>query len=123
MVRATADVQSTFDYDLKSVEGGVVTIRRMTYGQLLERRDMAMRMEMEQVTGTKEAKGELKITQAEVALYDFAHCIVDHNLEDENGNKLNFSKREDIVRLDPRVGDEVGMLIDKLNQFEDQLGN
>jgi hypothetical protein len=63
-------------------------------------------------------EGTIKVMQALVTQYEFSHCIVEHNLEDENEQLLNFSTPETLKALDPRVGDEISQLIDRLNQFE-----
>jgi hypothetical protein len=48
---------------------------------------------------------------------DFQSCIVDHNLEDETGRKLDFRSFSDIDMLDPKIGEEISTLIDELNNF------
>jgi hypothetical protein len=41
---------------------------------------------------------------------------LDHNLEDEFGNKLDFSNGMTLQVLDPRIGVEIERYIDELNQ-------
>jgi hypothetical protein len=65
----------------------------------------------------------MKMTQERVVVFEFGNCVVDHNLEDEKGRKLNFKAPQDVFMLDPRVGDEIQQHIDDMNNFEDDLGN
>jgi hypothetical protein len=67
--------------------------------------------------------GEMKLITEESTLFDFVHCILDHNLEDENGNKLNLTNKADIARLDPRIGEEIDTFLGELNNFEEDEGN
>jgi hypothetical protein len=55
----------------------------------------------------------------EINDFEFKSCIVDHNCEDEEGNKLNLTTAQDINRLDPKVGQEIEKLIADMNNFED----
>jgi len=55
--------------------------------------------------------------------YEFEHCIADHNLEDENGQKLDFSNELTLKTLDPRVGQEIEEAIDKLHNVEENVKN
>lgn len=126
MPRATANVVDAEKYELKTLPDGFVQLRRLTYGQKLERRAMSSVASAETQKGNKNMKLQMQMINEQATLFDFTHCIVDHNLEDENGNKLNLGNVNDIRRLDPRIGDEVERLIDKLNNFEEddeELGN
>jgi hypothetical protein len=76
--------------------------------------------------GKGDTKGELDMLQFAATFFDFQRCIVSHNLEknvgtDEQPNLvlLNFSNQQDFLILDPRVGDEISGLLDKMNNFED----
>jgi hypothetical protein len=81
---------------------------------------MAGKMAM---SGTTEQNMQIDVSmmQLAVAQYEFQNCLVEHNLEDENGNTLSFP--QDMGRLNPRIGEEISSLIDKLNQFEVSEGN
>ena len=120
MPRATV-VQTTKDYDLKTVDGGKVTVRRMTYGEKLSRQDDLMSM------STTRADGEVSLNMNTMfkkgALTDFANLVVSHNLTDENDRPLNFKDAKDVLALDPRVGDEIGSYIDEINSFGEDLKN
>jgi hypothetical protein len=121
MPRATVDTSKTDRFELKTLpasegeEAGFVVLRRMSYGEFLKRRDMISKMSM---------KGEGKNTEAimemaneVVTRFEFLTCIVDHNLEDANGNPLDFRSNKTFAVLDPVVGEEVAELIDDYNGF------
>jgi hypothetical protein len=118
MPRATVNVSTTEHHDLKSLPEGFVELRRLTYGQMVQRRAM-MKLSVE--TGkNKDFKGEMAMASEEITRFEFAHAIVDHNLEDESGRKLNLSAPVDFASLDPRVGTEIETLITKMNNFDDE---
>jgi len=52
--------------------------------------------------------------------YDFAYCIGEHNLQNPDQTLVDFTKPMAIKMLDPRVGTEIEMLIDKINNTEDE---
>lgn len=118
MVRATTSLD-TVRHDLTSVEGGWVEIRPMTYGQFLQRRDMAMRMGLSGAGKTGIEKLDIDMMQEAVTRFEFKVCIADHNLEDENGRKLSLSEPNDFSKLDPRIGQEISSLIEEITQWED----
>lgn len=106
--------------ELTSCEGAFVIVRRMTYGEKLHRSNIATQFIMDAKSGgsDKDFRGEMKMQTEEVAYWDFANLVVDHNLEDANGNKLNFKNKVDIQKLDPVIGEEVGEIIDDFNSPE-----
>jgi hypothetical protein len=117
MPRAVADLQATEKHDLKTCPGGYVVLRRMSYGQKLQRQTMATEAS---VRGEgKKQEMSLQMMQQRVTAYEFAHCIADHNLDDERDQKLNFTNEVDVFRLDPRTGEEIAELISSMNNFED----
>lgn len=126
MPRATANLDPEEKKELKTCPGGYVTLRRLTYGQKLDRMKHVGKLSVDMRGKGKSTRGEMEMLQKASTVYDFKMCIVDHNLEDENGNKLNLQLERDIDRLDPRIGEEISDLIDELNNFEvedDELGN
>lgn len=126
MPRATFDTSITQRFDLKSLpasgseEVGWVELRKLTYGQILQRRDMAAKIAIEGL-GDKRSD-DLKVTtdliQKAVTEYEYKNCIADHNLEDGQGVKLNFGDAINVQNLDPQVGQEISDLIDKLNDWD-----
>ena len=121
MPRATVSTD-TEKFDLKSCPGGWVELSRLTYGQLIERREMAADMKISG-GGGQNVEGSIKQMQARVTDFEFKHCITSHNLEDADGELLNFKLAGIWATLDPRIGDEISTLIDNMNQFEADQGN
>lgn len=107
-------------FHLKSVEGAWVDLKPLPYGLLIERRDKASRMSMVSDRGGRtENRMDIDMMQSETRRYEFNHCVIDHNLGDGNGRKLNFSNPSEMNLLDPKVGQEIEQLIDTLNQLEE----
>lgn len=123
MPRATADLSAGEKVDLKSLSEGWVQLRKLSYGEMLERQDMAGKMAMsaDAMAGGKNPEATIQMAQSIVTAYEFARCIVEHNLEDEGGNKLNFQNAVHVNSLDPQVGEEISELIDKLNHLPEDL--
>jgi hypothetical protein len=121
MPRATINPADTQRHELKTLEGGYVVLRRMSYGKFLDRQSDAMMMK---VTGDAAGDREmdLRMMGRQTALLEFKECVVEHNLEDENGNVLDFSKPGTLDILDPRIGQEIGEYLNALNSFEGRLG-
>lgn len=117
MPRATVNLDSV-RRDLKTLPGAFVELRTMSYGEYLHRRDLALKMSMEG-RDTKNSKVLIDTVQEAVAAYELKTCVVDHNLEDESGRKLQLGNPMDFRRLDPRVGQEIGNYIDELNKFDE----
>ena len=122
MPRATTDISTTEKFELKSLEEGFIIVRRLTYGEKLERRAMVSGMKVETGKG-KDFAGEMQLMNEKATIFDFQKCIVEHNLEDENGNTLNLSSPVDVRRLDPRIGEEIENILGDLNNFEVDEGN
>ena len=129
MPRATVNMTSTTRHDLKTLPGGFVELRRLSYGQTLQRQSLlTLRMIRDAETKASDTvKSEINMANLEVTTFDFTNCIVDHNLEDENGRKLVLSNPAHFQRLDPRIGQEIDQLISEMNNFdeesEEELGN
>jgi len=118
MPRATVDISKTERHELKSCPGGFVVLRPLSYGEFLRRREMAGSMSINAGTAQgKEVEGVIKMAQRVVTEFEFKNCIVDHNLEDENGNMLDFRQPKTIAQLHPQIGEEIGQYIDGMNQF------
>jgi hypothetical protein len=125
MPKATANIVEPERHDLKTLPEGFVVLKRLTYGQKLERKAMASIAQAETGRG-QNMKMQIAMVNEQAQLYDFTHCVVDHNLEGDDGNKLNFADINAIRSLDPRIGEEIERLMDKMNNFEEDdpdLGN
>jgi hypothetical protein len=110
--------KTTERYELKSLPEAFVVIRRMNYGEKLNRQDEMINMRTGGNENGSSFAAEIKLMNKKVALQDFASLIIDHNLTDENDRPLNLKNPSDVLMLDPRIGDEIGQLIDNLNSFE-----
>lgn len=124
MPRATVSTEPERK-DLKSLPGGYVTLRRMPYGAWLHRQEMALRLQMEAQGGRGNAnatmKGEMQMANKAVTVFEFQQCIVDHNLENDSDERLDFRTPGAVEQLDARVGNEIGEYIREMHEFD--LGN
>lgn len=129
MPRATVDITRTNKVDLKSLPGGYVELRKLSYGQFLERQSLAMKMSMavQKSNSQKNSEAAMSLEQAQlaVAVFEMRHCVASHNLEDDQGNLLDFRIDAATTLLDPVVGQEIGAAIDEMNQLPsgDNQGN
>lgn len=122
MPKATVSTEAE-KFELKSAPpDGYIVVQRMSYGAMLQRQQIAMNVMVEADRKKKggDTKAEMKFAQSEVFLYEM-QCVIDHNLEDEAGRKLNLRSAADLARLDPRVGSEINDIIQELHQFEEDL--
>lgn len=129
----TATVNTDFGepIQLKSLEGAFVKLRPLNYGMRLERLDKASKMYMEMSdSDIRRRRGRGNEPETIKAFidsqnkwarqFDFAYCIGDHNLEDSDGKKLDFSNPMTIEILNPRVGQEISDMLDELNGEESE---
>ena len=133
MPRATVS-QDTERCNLVTCEGGYVDLRTLSFHEMNTRADIATRMYQEQ-TAQPRSKGGRRSQQSEpdvvrgyfeimnvaVTEFEFRNCIVDHNLEDENGNLIDFTRPMQAWRLDPKIGQEISALIDARNQMDEDV--
>lgn len=107
-------------FSLQTLPGGFVTLRPLSYGELLTRREMGTKL----LGDMGSSKIEVDTLQQLARAYDFEHCIADHNLyaDDAETEKLDFSNALTLTLLDPQIGQEIERLIDKLNEVA-ELGN
>lgn len=119
MPRATANPQDTDKVDLKSLEGAWIVLRRMSFGQITERRAL-MKLSIATSRGSKDVQGEMALANQKVTQFEFKACVVEHNLEkDDEGTLLNLSSPIDLASLDPKVGQEIEREIEKRNNFDE----
>lgn len=116
-------IQSSEEYKLKSCAGGIVKIRRMTFGESLVRKDMmasvAMEMQNRSSKGNDSMKLQMDLLQEKTTLWEFANLIVSHNLTDSNDKLLDFKNPANVKALEGRIGDEIQQYINELNSFEE----
>lgn len=94
---------------------GYVIVRRMNYGEKLLRDGMAAKFLMSGSAKDSNVQGQIDMQTEEVALWEFANLVVEHNLTDANDVALNFKNKAHVKMLDPAIGDEIGRLIDAQN--------
>lgn len=112
--------QETIKKELKSLEGGYVVLRQLSYDEMLERRDGATKMLMERGGSNADSRMAVQIANKWSNEYTFPRCIADHNLTDENGVALDFRKPALVFQhLDPRVGAEIERYIDEMNNEDE----
>jgi hypothetical protein len=116
MPRATV-IQESVRRELKSCPGGWVDLKQLPYSDMLRRQDKAMQYSTE--PGKADSKVNIAFANEWTTKFDFARCIVDHNLEDEDGNKLDFKNQLVLDILDPRIGAEIDQLIAEMHTVEE----
>jgi len=121
---AVNNTEDTQRFDLKSAPpDGFVVLRRMTYGQVVQRRAlMKLSMDMSGKGRNKDFKGEMAMASVDINNFEFKHCIVEHNLEKSDGVLLNLASPVDLQLLDPRVGQEIERYITSMNNIESEEG-
>lgn len=112
-------------HDLKSLPEGYVKLRRMPYAAWLTRQEMSMKMTVESQGKGRSAgmKGDMAMANRAVTTFEFARCVVEHNLQYENGELMDFKMPSAFEALDTMVGNEIADYIMKLHEFEDGLEN
>ena len=118
MPRATFNPDDTIRFNLKSLPDGYVVIRRHMYGNMLKRRQMGIDTQIAEINGERTANVTMNV--ATTTAFDFAHCVVEHNLEDEAGNTLNFNNAGHVAALMGPVGDEISAYIDQMNTWDSE---
>jgi hypothetical protein len=123
-------------FDLKSVKDGFVVLKRLSYGQKMSRRSLLSKAKMQTGGSGNRAErrakanqgfmAELELMNDKVTFFEFANCIIDHNLEyltdpDDLSSvaKLDFTNPEHVKMLAGNVGEEIDELINDLNNFEE----
>jgi len=113
MPRATVDENATERYELETLPEGYVVLKKMTFGERARVREMTLQASMS-ARGSDDSL-KMMVSQVDVDEYEFSHSIVEHNLEDANGNLLQFTRKGSVASLDPAVGAEISKLIDEMN--------
>jgi hypothetical protein len=123
MPRATVSTE-TIRKELRSLPGAFVELRQLSWAEMMKRRDIASRMyadvSTKQGTATQETiRQYMEVVNVAIMEFEFKNCIVDHNLEDDNGNLLDFSNPMALSILNPKVGSEIDRYIEELNQEDE----
>jgi hypothetical protein len=129
MPKATVS-HDTVHVELKSCPGGFVELRQLSYAEMMTRRDIASRMYAEfKNTGSGSnvnleaedtVKQYMEVVNVAIMEFEFKNCIQDHNLEDDDGNKIDFGNPMSYRILHPKIGAEIATAIDKLNQEDEE---
>ena len=112
MPQAIVRDQEPDKFDLESLPGGFVALRKLTYGEMLHRRDLTTKI----TPGQGRRDTSITMDNTAVTVFEFSRAIVDHNLEDD-GMKLDLSKRATVEQLDPVIAQEIEQLIADMNQL------
>lgn len=105
--------KNTERFELTTLPGAYVVVRRMSFGEKLERQDDMINMR------SVDKELAFQMMNKKLTTKDFGNLVVDHNITDENERKLNFRDAKDVEVLDPRVGEEISTRIDSINAFEE----
>jgi hypothetical protein len=118
MPRATVAAEPK-RFDLKSCPpDGYVLIREMSYGERMVRN--AKQGKMKVLKKNADHIGEVEMALAELSKWDMSNLVVEHNLQDDDGQLLDLSSDRDLRKLSSRIGEEIGKYIDELNNFDDE---
>lgn len=121
--------QETERFDLESAPpDGYVVLRKFSYGEKVKIRSLTARVHIAQAEVAKKQKearqkgediedldAEMSFDMEAVLAYKFKKAIVQHNLEDAKGRKLDFKSRSDFHLLDEAVGEEIEDSIEEYN--------
>jgi hypothetical protein len=123
MPRATISTE-TFRRELKTCPGGFVELRQLSWAEMMKRRDIASRMYADVSTKTGPASQEtirqyMEVVNVAIMEFEFKNCIVDHNLENDDGVLLDFSNAMSLQILNPKIGSEIDRYIEELNQEDE----
>jgi hypothetical protein len=119
MPKATASKQGQ-KFNLKELPEGYVVLRKLNYGEMLARRNLGMGVTAPFKRDSDSIDMKLDLSQEEVRVYEFSHMVIEHNLEDDGGRKLNLMDRNDISKLDPKIALEIEGYITELNLPDDE---
>jgi hypothetical protein len=66
---------------------------------------------------------EIKQAQTAVAAYELRTCVLEHNLEDNEGRLLDLKNPMSLDQLDGRIGEEIAAHIESMHNWETELPN
>jgi hypothetical protein len=122
MPRATISTE-TIRKELKTCPGGFVELRQLSWAEMMKRRDIASRMYADVKTSQTSVQDTIRqymeVVNVAIMEFEFKNCIVDHNLEDDEGNRLDFSNPMSLSILNPKIGSEIDRYIEELNQEDE----
>jgi hypothetical protein len=124
MPRASVD-PTIHHKELRTVPGGYVDLRVLSFHEMEMRKDIAGRMYREvsenddETTEEEAMRAYFEAMNVAVTTFEFRNMIVDHNLylDDAETQKIDFRKPMHQWKLDPKVGEEISILIDGLTKI------
>jgi len=127
MPRASVD-PTIHHKELRTVPGGYVDLRVLSFHEMEMRKDIAGRMYREvsenddEVSEEEAMRAYFEAMNVAVTTFEFRNMIVEHNLylDDEETQKIDFRKPMHTWKLDPKVGEEISMLIDGLTKLAEE---
>jgi len=99
-------------------EAGYVNIRRLTFGEKQTRRSINSKMTVKASKGKKDVDTVIDAFNEKTDFFDFANCIVSHNLQAADGSPLDFRNVAHVQSLAGNVAEEISTYIDQVNNFE-----
>jgi hypothetical protein len=126
---ATSAGNPTQRFELKSLPGGYIVLRRLDFGQKMFRKSLLAKPKLETSSKSRRQSGfvaELEFLNDKITQYEFATCIIEHNLtylvNPTDGiaseARLDFTIPDHVKMLDGRVGEEIDDLITDFNNFD-----
>ena len=120
MPKATINTTST-KHDLVSAPpDGFVELKRRSYGDSLERRDIMMTLGIK--GEGKDAESAMKLQNRAVTAFEWAKSITGWNLVDENDVQLDWHKANIFDIIDPFIATEITQAIADMHAYENELG-
>src|SRR5260221_13954210 len=103
---ATVSIEETSRYDLSSLEGAFIVLKRLPYGDWLTRQEMAIEVTLQAQNGKNPQNdmGRIAFANRKVTEWEFKNCIVEHNLTNADDTPLDFNSSMTFKMLNPRVG-------------------
>lgn len=112
----------TEKHELKSLPGGYVVARKLSYGEKQRRMQIAsgQSIHTQARSNGQPDKVDVSINSFDIQQFDFMHCIIEHNLfkDDDERVKFNFRNALDLMDLDDAIGQEIEAFLDELNNDE-----
>ena len=116
---ALLDTSKKNKHDLKTLPGAWIETRLMTYGEKCLKTDKSLQV-TRNISSSADQDDKLLLEQLsyQANIIDIKTCVVNHNLTDFAGAKLDLSNPKVIDALHPKVGEEINRIIDEENNLD-----
>ena len=126
MPKATVSTQAV-RHDLETLPDGYIMVKQLSHGQKLHRADIAARLSYETAPQNRAqkrngkarqdtpSKTDIELLQLAARQFEYTHMIVEHNLEEDNGQLFDFGDVTSFDRLAPQIGEEIDDILDSTN--------